>query len=559
MPANYLYDDEAAARQASTPMIAQQPTSGAVWRGTIAGQPIIMGGVSTDAEAYERLRRENSDLLERGGLKPDFAQALYGFDDATLKSYKKAHKAFNEATDMDSSFEKIGKSVKFQWDRAKNIVREVAADPTRAVTGIDPISTSAWNNVLGTDNRALVNQLGGARERDFQRYEAEHGRDALGASRSLSTAADYTAGLLGAAGAANGIANLFSPAASGAAAGGGNAGGSAGYYGAQGGNYVGGFAPAAGESVTVGTQGLGSLVGSAVPGTTSSLGTVAGASAGGAATLAGGASNGLGVFGGGGAAGTAGLGGGNAGALASSGGISGGAGIGSATAGGGAAGGGMGASSGNLWQDLLPLATQLGGSWLQSQGAKDAARASAAGDAAAIAEQRRQFDIIMGMLEPQRQFGNNSLDELSRLNNYPGADGKPRTGVTGLDVFTASPDYQFRRDEGNRDINNSFAARGGALSGNALRTLNQYNSDLASGEFGNYYNRRLAGAGLGQVATGQGVGAATNAGNNVSNLLSQQGNARASGIVDSTNAWTNGLNQAGQWYGNWLRNRQQVA
>jgi hypothetical protein len=202
----------------------------------------------------------------------------------------------------------------------------------------------------------------------------------------------------------------------------------------------------------------------------------------------------------------------------------------------------MGASSGNLWQDLLPIAAQLGGSWLQSQGARDAARASAAGDAAAIAEQRRQFDLTRADQMPWLTSG---VSALGRLNDPT--------------AFTQSPGYQFVRGETLRDTNNQFAARGGALSGNAQRALQDRAGNLASLEYNNWFNQQSNLAGLGQSSAQSLGGLGQNNANNVSNLLSQQGNARASGIVDSTNAWTNGLNQAGQWYGNWLRNRQQVA
>jgi hypothetical protein len=247
----------------------------------------------------------------------------------------------------------------------------------------------------------------------------------------------------------------------------------------------------------------------------------------------------------------------NADVLANSGAIGGGAGANSGTgilgSLSGAGSGGVGQSS--LWGDLVPLFLDAGASYLQGQGAKDASRAQVAASREAIAEQRRQFDLIMGMLEPQRQLGVSAIGTLNQINGYNtgpnGTRGDPNMGS-----FYTSPDYNFRRTEGTRDINNSFAARGGALSGNALRGITDFNSNLASGEFNNFYQRRLQEAGLGGAATSQGVNAANYTGANVSNLLSDQGNARASGIINQNNALVGGLNQAGTWYGNWLRNRQ---
>jgi hypothetical protein len=128
-------------------------------------------------------------------------------------------------------------------------------------------------------------------------------------------------------------------------------------------------------------------------------------------------------------------------------------------------------------------------------------------------------------------------------------------GPADMSVFTSSPDYQFRRDEGNRDINNSFAARGGALSGNALRGITDFNSNLASGEFNNFVQRQLQMAGLGGAATSQATNAAQYTGGNVSNLLQAGGNARASGIADRTNAITGGINDLATWYGDWMKRR----
>jgi hypothetical protein len=115
-----------------------------------------------------------------------------------------------------------------------------------------------------------------------------------------------------------------------------------------------------------------------------------------------------------------------------------------------------------------------------------------------------------------------------------------------LSQFTASPGYQFRRDEGTRGITNSFGASGGAFSGNALKALSEFNSNLASNEFGNYVNQLSTIAGNGQQATSQnnqlGAAAAATQGNNTM----YAGDARASGIENTANVVSGGLNQLGQ-------------
>ncbi len=118
--------------------------------------------------------------------------------------------------------------------------------------------------------------------------------------------------------------------------------------------------------------------------------------------------------------------------------------------------------------------------------------------------------------------------------------------------FFTSPDYQFRLQEGQRNIGNSFAARGGAASGNALRALTDYNQGQASGEYANYVNRLFNMAGIGQAGTN----AASNAGNNFTNGMSQSnqqmGDARASGVMGAANGVTGAINSG---INGWLMNR----
>lgn len=138
----------------------------------------------------------------------------------------------------------------------------------------------------------------------------------------------------------------------------------------------------------------------------------------------------------------------------------------------------------------------------------------------------------------------------------PGAPGGA-SGQNNMSGFFASPDYNFRRDEGTRGIESSFAARGGARSGNALRALTEFNSNLASGEFGNYFNRLTTLAGLGGNATNTTINAGTNAANNASQNSLLAGDARASGIANQNNAIVGGINQLGTLAG-YYRNRQQL-
>lgn len=171
---------------------------------------------------------------------------------------------------------------------------------------------------------------------------------------------------------------------------------------------------------------------------------------------------------------------------------------------------------------LLPGVNSL----LGANAANQASDAQVAALDRAIAENARQYDTTRMDLMPWLDAGKNALTQLNDPGNY----------------FTASPDYNFVRGEGERDIGNSFAARGGALSGNALRALTEFNSNLASGEFNNWWNRQAGRAGVGQntaVNLGSlGADSARTAGN----YLTNQGTARASGVLGKYSSVANGLN-----------------
>lgn len=66
------------------------------------------------------------------------------------------------------------------------------------------------------------------------------------------------------------------------------------------------------------------------------------------------------------------------------------------------------------------------------------------------------------------------------------------TGGLDPNNFQNDPSYQFRKQEGMDGIQSSAAASGSLLSGAALKGLNQYNSNLASQEYGNAWQRDQA-------------------------------------------------------------------
>lgn len=129
--------------------------------------------------------------------------------------------------------------------------------------------------------------------------------------------------------------------------------------------------------------------------------------------------------------------------------------------------------------------------------------------------------------------------------------------------FEADPGYQFRMDEGMRGVEGGAAARGGLLSGAALKAIQKYGQGLASQEYGNAFNRfeanktnnfnRLTGLVQSGQGSAQQVGnAAMNFGQQAGNNMIGAGNAAASGIMGTTNALVGGINSG---INNWQQNQ----
>ncbi len=111
--------------------------------------------------------------------------------------------------------------------------------------------------------------------------------------------------------------------------------------------------------------------------------------------------------------------------------------------------------------------------------------------------------------------------------------------------FVNDPSYQFRKQQGMDGIESSAAASGGLLSGAALKSLNGYNSSLASQEYGNAFNRLSGMAGTGQTT-------ATNLGSFGANNALNQGNAAIGGANAQANGLTAGAAAQGNAWGNIL-------
>lgn len=203
---------------------------------------------------------------------------------------------------------------------------------------------------------------------------------------------------------------------------------------------------------------------------------------------------------------------------------------------------------------------QVVGGVLGANAADDAADAQVAASNAAIAEQRRQYDQTRADFEPWRTTGVTSLNALSGLLGLNGGSGALLKPFTGAEL-ASEPGYQFGLQQGEQAINRAASGRGSFDGGATLKNLMRFNTDYAGTKFNEAFNRDqvnksnqfnwLSGlSGTGQAATNQVASAGANMSNNVGDLMTGIGNARASGYVGQTNAINNTL---GNITNNWMQ------
>ena len=231
--------------------------------------------------------------------------------------------------------------------------------------------------------------------------------------------------------------------------------------------------------------------------------------------------------------------------------------------------------------DLIRAGIDLYGGYRSAEATKEAAQmqASAAQQAATIGSQTadRQMELARDIFaqqtklnEPFRQGGVNALNRMQDLLGLSGNRNAPGYGSLSrnfsLSDFQADPGYAFRMSEGLKALDRQAAARGGLISGSALKAAQRYGQDLASQEYMNAFNRfqtnrtnllnpLQAMTGTGQTATTTLSQAGQNMGTNVSNAMGASGqaqmagvtgaaDARASGYLGAQESWNKAINNA---------------
>jgi hypothetical protein len=191
---------------------------------------------------------------------------------------------------------------------------------------------------------------------------------------------------------------------------------------------------------------------------------------------------------------------------------------------------------------MMPAAI-IGSSLLGLSAASSAADTQAAATGQAADLQYKMFQEQQAAQKPWLEAGGRALGKLETAADYT---------PFSMNQFNADPGYAFRLSEGQKALERSAAARGGLISGGALKAATRYGQDMGSQEYTNAFNRyqteraaRLQPlqslAGVGQTAAntmGQNAGMY---GTNVGNLMTSGAAASAAGTMGQANALTGGL------------------
>jgi hypothetical protein len=196
------------------------------------------------------------------------------------------------------------------------------------------------------------------------------------------------------------------------------------------------------------------------------------------------------------------------------------------------------------WVAAAVAGGTLVGGYLSSKGQKDAANTAATAQTEAsqlgIEEQQRQFDAIQKLLQPYVTAGNGALTGQQDLLGTNGAAAQS-SAIAGIQ---SSPQFTALQQQGNDAILANASATGGLRGGNVQGALAQFSPALLSQLIDQQYSRLGGLTSLGQNAAA-GVGnAGLQTGNNVTQLLGQQGSATAGAALAAGKANSQFVNSA---------------
>jgi len=206
----------------------------------------------------------------------------------------------------------------------------------------------------------------------------------------------------------------------------------------------------------------------------------------------------------------------------------------------------------------IALGAALGGATEEATGggaagaARDAAQTANAAAERDLALRTRMYEEGVARQQPFYQAGVNALPQ------YVSGIQEGGELVRGFNMgdFTTDPGYAFRLSEGQKTLDRQAAARGGLISGGALKAAQRFGQDLGSQEYQSAYNRfrdtqglrrnALAGvAGYGPTAASSMTAAGQNYATGAGGVISGQGETSANALLAAQQARSSSYGQLG--------------
>ena len=196
----------------------------------------------------------------------------------------------------------------------------------------------------------------------------------------------------------------------------------------------------------------------------------------------------------------------------------------------------------------------LGGAYLSSQGAKDAANTQAQAGRDAQNQLLATGQRVAPLYQPYQDLGTTSLSSMNAnmpyfTNQFSNQD---------LNANLA-PNYAFQLGQGQKANAMASNVLGGANSGNAMTALQDYTQQAAGGAYqnafnnyqtqrGNIYSTLSNMAGIGLQGTSGAANAQLGVANQVAGITQGIGNAQAGSQIASANAYGGALQNTGNLY-----------
>lgn len=183
---------------------------------------------------------------------------------------------------------------------------------------------------------------------------------------------------------------------------------------------------------------------------------------------------------------------------------------------------------GNTLSSLISGGSALWGANQTANAAKEAA-----------AEAKRQFDIGQANAAPWLNAGKTALGSQLDLLGLPGGTGNSESSLAQLQK---TPGYQFRLNQGRKNLEASSAARGGMGSGKSGVAMQNYGQNYATNEYNNRLNQLASLSGSGQTQANTSAYAGQQYGTEAGNAALTAATARQSGILGAGSALSDWLN-----------------